>query len=195
MDDNKGLEQEVYVFELDEVLFPKRDYLVQVFYLFGSFYAFTENSTSANDIALFMTKVYDLHGEEQVFLATKTMFNIDDKYEENYHRLKANAQIPLPLILYPDIDILFTKLRKKKKDIAILTKGNPVEQLNKLSFIDWGAHHDLKKTLKVYFKDELSFKSIEPIEFIASNYAVLPEQIILVDKKTQIEKVLKKFIY
>lgn len=176
------LDKSLYLFELDDVLFPKRDYLLQVYYLFGSFYEFTEGSFRASDMAEFMKKIYDHHGEEAVFPAAKVMFDIDEKYEENFHRLRANAQLPLKLLLGQPIAGLLIKLIEQKKQIAILTKGNPVEQLNKLKFLDWGAAESIKQALKVYFVDELEFKSFVPIDYIASEYSLNTEDILFVDE-------------
>lgn len=176
-----ALDKDLYLFELDDVLFPKRDYILQVFYLFGSFYEYAEGDIKASEITQFMSKVYDIHGEDQAFLAAKTMFNIDDKYHDNYKRLMANAQLPVKLILFPEIDYLLKKLTDKKKKIAIFTKGNPVEQLNKLKYIDWSKHSNLKESLKVYFQDELVFRSINPLEFIAQDYGIDPSRIISIE--------------
>lgn len=164
------LDKDLYLFELDDVLFPRRDYIIQVYYLFSSFYEFTEGTVEANTMAQFMAKIYDLHGESEVYLATKTMFNIDDKYEENFHRLIANAQIPLKLELSLQVRDLLLDLTNSTKQIAILTKGNPTEQLNKLRFIDWGPFDKLKESLKVYFVDELEFRNLDPLAFIAKEY-------------------------
>jgi len=181
MKEIKPLDKELYLFELDNVLFPKRDYMVQVFYLFGSFYEFTVGSYKANDIAQFMSKIYDIHGEEQVFSTTKIMFNIDDQYEENYNRLIANAQLLLKLEFTPQIKSILSELKSLNKKIAILTKGNPVEQLNKVKFLDWGLLDSLKESLKIYFIDELAFQSIQPLEFIAQEYEIPVEQIAYID--------------
>lgn len=175
------LDQSLYLFELDDVLFSRRDYLLQVYYLFGSFYEFTEGTVKANDIAEFMKKVYDHHGEDAVFPATKVLFDIDDKYEANLQRLQANAQLPLKLILPEERADLLLRLTDQNKQIAILTKGNPVEQLNKLKFIDWGSADSIKHTLKVFFVDELEFKSFVPIDYIASEYSLPKEQICIID--------------
>lgn len=169
---NINLEKCLFLFEIDNVLIQKRDYLVQVYYLFGSFYEYTEGTHTANTIAQFMTKIYDVHGEDAVFSATKTMFNIDEKYEINYNRLLANAQIPIKLDLRDSTKQLLNKLIKGKKNIAILTKGNPIEQLNKIKFINWGDLSDIKNILKIYFKDELDFRGIEPIEFISKEFEI-----------------------
>lgn len=177
-----SLDKSLYLFELDNILFAKRDYLLQVYYLFGSFYEFSEGSVKANDIAEFMKKIYEHHGEDSVFAATKLMFSIDDKYEDNFNRLQANAQLPLKLMLFPEAEELLANLLNQGKQVAILTKGNPVEQLNKLKFMDWGSIHNIKNNLKVYFIDELEFKSFVPIDYIAEAYSLNSEDVLFVNE-------------
>lgn len=177
-----NLYKEVYLFEIDDILIERADYILQVYYLFGSFYEFTEGSPSANDIAQFMKKVRQYHGEDKVFDAAKEMFGIDEKYRENFERLQANAQIPLRINLKPDVEQLLVQLEEKGKKVAILTKGNPVEQLNKLRFIDWGKADSLRDKLKVYFEDELIFKKLNPITFIATELGVTVEDVLFLNK-------------
>lgn len=177
-----GFDKEVYAFELDDVLFPKQDYLLQVYYLFGSFYEFTEGTVKANDLALFMKKVFLIHGENEVFNATKEVFGIDEKYRENFERLRANAQIPLRLELFTDVRNFIINLLEKGKKVVILTKGNPVEQLNKLKFIDWGEDLIGKRdAIKIYFVDELRHRQMDPIEYLVDEYNVSREQVVLID--------------
>lgn len=173
-----AFDKELYLFEIDNVLIAKRDYFVQVFYLFGSFIEFNEATVNANEIATFMAKIYDLHGEEHVLLSTKVMFNLDDRYDDNYYRLVANAQLPLKLTIFPEIELNLQKLKELGKEIAILTKGNPVEQLNKLRFIEWGGLGSLKNSLKVFFADELAFRSLNSLDYIASEYNLKNDKII-----------------
>lgn len=170
--ENISYKKELYLFELDDILFKKRDYFVQVYYLFSSFYEYTEGTTKANEMAQFMAKIHDIHGAEHVFEATKTMYNIADKYEDNYNRLLANAQLPLKLELLPQIRKILTKLIDQKKTIAILTKGNPIEQLNKLKHLDLGEFNALRNTLKVYFADELHFRDLLPLVYIAQEFNI-----------------------
>ncbi|ERJ58272.1 hypothetical protein [Sphingobacterium paucimobilis] len=176
------LEKSLYLFEIDDVLFSTRDYLLQVYYLFGSFYEFTEGIAKANEMAEFMKKVHDHHGAEAVFPAAQVMFGIDGKYEENFNRLKANAQIPLKLLILEPVAQLLLQLEDKGKHIAILTKGNPVEQLNKLKFLDWGMADRVKEKLRVYFVDELEFKSFDPIDYIADEYHLPIDQVLRINE-------------
>lgn len=176
-----ALDKEVYAFELDDVLFPKQDYLLQVYYLFGSFYEFTEGTVKANDLANFMKKVYLYHGEEKVFDATKEVFGIDEKYGENLERLKANAQLPLRLELFTNVKAELKKLFDANKQVAILTKGNPVEQLNKLKFIDWDILTPYKEQIKIYFVDELLHQKIDIIPYLAQEFSVLEDSVLVLD--------------
>ncbi|TDQ82801.1 HAD family hydrolase [Sphingobacterium yanglingense] len=180
--DELSLDKSLYLFELDDVLFSKREYLLQVYYLFGSFYEFTEGTVKASEMAEFMKKVYDHHGEAAVFPATQTMYGIDSKYEDNFNRLIANAQIPLRLLVLEPVAKLLLRLVEGEKQIAVLTKGNPVEQLNKLRFIDWGEADKVKESLKVYFIDELEFKSFNPIDYIAEEYHLPKDQILIINE-------------
>lgn len=167
-----NFDKTLYVFELDDVLFPRKDYILQIYYLFASFFEFTEGTIKANELANFMKKVYEVHGEGAVFDAAKEVFGIDEKYRENLARLIANGQVPLRLNLFPEVEKTLLTLFQKGKQVAILTKGNPVEQLNKLKFIDWGSVNEFKNKLKIYFEDELTFTSLNPISYIAEVYDI-----------------------
>lgn len=175
-----AMDKQVYVFELDDVLFPRKDYILQVYYLFANFYEFTEGTVKSADMVQLMKKVYDIHGEDQVFPTLQALYGVQDKYVENFERLKANAQLPLRLELFQDVLIKLEELFSKGKNVAILTKGNPVEQLNKLKFLKWDSVEKYKDDIKIYFLDELHFRNINPVEFLAEEFHVAEEQICLV---------------
>lgn len=174
------LNKHVYAFELDDVLFPKQDYMLQVYYLFANFYEFSEGTFKANDLVGFFKKVYLIHGEDNVFDSAKEVFGIEEKYRENLERLKANAQLPLKLELFPDKSKLLAQLFASNKNVVILTKGNPVEQLNKIKFIDWGTLAEFSKDIKVYFVDELRYQDIQPIDYLVEEFAVSKDEIVIV---------------
>lgn len=179
--ENVGLDKSLYVFELDDVLFPKQDYLLQVYYLFGSFYEFTEGTVKANELAHLMKKVYLHHGEDQVFDAIKEIYHIEEKYRENLGRLQANAQLPLKLELFDNTKTLLQELFVQQKKVAILTKGNPVEQLNKLKFIDWKELSAYKDQIKIYFLDELLHQNIDVNAYFASDFGISVEDMLVIN--------------
>lgn len=175
--DKIPLDKDVYCFELDDVLYPKKDYLLQVYYLFANFIAFTEGLDSTQDMVEFMKKVYFHQSEDRVFPLTQETFGFDKKYRENFERLQVNAQLPLKLLLFEEVERLLLSLHHNRKKITILTKGNPVGQLNKLKHIDWGEFDNYKDSLKVYFIDELRFRNLEPIKYVAEDFGVPISQI------------------
>lgn len=171
------LDKEVYCFELDNVLYPEQDYMLQVYYLFAQFIEFSEGFPPANDLALFMKNVYANKGKDAVFSLASETFGFGVKYEENLQRLEANAQLPLKLVIFKEVDVFLHLLFEKGKKIAILTQGNPVEQLNKLKHIDWGRLEAYRNSLRVYFVDELVYRNYEPIDYIAEDYKVTKDRI------------------
>lgn len=175
--DDIPVDKTVYCFELDDVLYPKRDYLLQVYYLFAHFVAFSEGLSSTEEMTEFMKNTYMHQGEERVFPLLKETFGVKSTYEENFWRLQTNAQLPLKLLLFDETEKILLSLQQSKKKITILTKGNPAEQLNKLKHIDWGKFETYKNLLRVYFIDELKFRGIDPIDYIAQDYEVPVSQI------------------
>ncbi len=171
-------EKKVYVFELDDVVFPKKDYLLQVYYLFANFIEFTETVPAQADLVQFMKNHLEHQGENLLFEHAQQTFGFDQKYKENFERLHVNAILPLRLHLFDHINTLFRQLKAADKHVCILTKGNPLEQLNKVKFVDWGEYGD---DIKVYFKDELVFRGIDPLEFLANEFAVDTTAIQFVD--------------
>lgn len=147
-DDIKGV-----VFELDNVLFPEKDYDLQVFYLFANFLEYLEQFPPANDVVEFMSKRYEIHGSEGMFDEVQKTFGIDVKYKENLKLLFANAKLPLKLLLYKEILELLQELVINRKHIFILTRGEVKKQLNKITQTEWNG---LEKYLKVYFTEEFN---------------------------------------
>lgn len=174
---NISFDKSVYVFEIDDVLYSKRDYLLQVYYLFSNFVEFTEGRSLSNEMVAFMKKTFEAAGEEAVLPQTVAHFKLDEVYCENFERLKANAHLPLKLILEDDIKTLLLSLFEKGKKVGILTDGNPVEQLNKLKHVDWQELSNFLPSLKVFFIRELEFRNINPIDFLVEEYQVSADEI------------------
>lgn len=142
--------KEAFVFEMDDVLYPEKDYLYQVYYLFSSFLEYTEqiDSKEATD---YMVATYLEQGKDAVFGNLKNKFNLDEKYEVNFHRLNKTAKLPLKLLLYEDMLKLLQEIVVDRKKIFILTNGEPEQQLNKIKQTDWNG---LEPYLTCYFANE-----------------------------------------
>src|ERR1700744_4014435 len=94
--------KDAFIFELDNVLYPEKDYLYQVYYLFTAFLEYTEqiDAKAATD---FMVSAYQAGGSGTVFDALKKKLDLDEKYRFNFNHLNNTAKLPLPLLLYPDM--------------------------------------------------------------------------------------------
>lgn len=180
---NISFDKSVYVFEIDDVLYPKRDYLLQVYYLFSNFVEFTEGRPLAKEMVASMKKTFETAGEEAVLPQTIAHFELEETYRENFERLKTNAHLPLKLILKDNIKTLLLSLFEKEKKVGILTDGNPVEQLNKLKHVDWQELSKFLPSLKVFFIRELEFRNINPIDFLAGEYQASVDEIQVVTTK------------
>src|SRR5688500_13307239 len=88
-----------FIFELDNVLYPERDYLLQVYYLFANFIEFTETVPSSKELVSFMKTAYENHGSEGLFERASEVFGIDKKYKDNFEKLHYTARLPLKLVL------------------------------------------------------------------------------------------------
>ncbi|MBC7914980.1 MAG: HAD hydrolase-like protein [Pyrinomonadaceae bacterium] len=158
LDPNK----KAFIFELDNVLIPVKDYDLQVYYLFATFLEYQEAYPPAGDLVQFMKKVYENHGPDRIFDKVKEVYAFDEKYRENFERLSREARLPLKLLLYKNILSLLQDMVVDRKQIFIVTEGDPLQQLNKIKQTEW---HGLEEFLKVYFSDEILTKPNPEILF------------------------------
>ncbi|TDS15870.1 HAD family hydrolase [Sphingobacterium paludis] len=170
-------DRSVYMFEIDDVLIPKRDYLLQVYYLFANFVEYTEGRELSKELLGYLTMVFEAEGEDAVIPAALRQFELEDSYLENFERLRTNAHLPLKLFLREETKTTLLSLFAAGKKVGILTDGNPVEQLNKLKHIDWQDVSEYLPLLKVYFVKELTFRKLVPLDFIAQDYEVSPDDV------------------
>jgi len=169
-------DKKIVIFELDDVLFPEKDYLLQVYYLFAQFIEYTEQK-SARPIIEFMRAEYEDKGAERLFEKTAKQFGIDTKYEYNFDLLHHNARLPLKLLLYKNILEFMQELVLDRKQIFIVTAGKPEQQLNKIKQTEWNG---LEQYLTVYFTEELNQPKAEIFQNILSNNNLSVNQALVV---------------
>ncbi|MFD2162778.1 HAD hydrolase-like protein [Paradesertivirga mongoliensis] len=171
-------EKKAFIFELDDVLYPKKDYDLQVYYLFATFLEYQEAFPPANDLVAFMKKVYENHGPDRIFDKAREVYAFDEKYRENFQRLHSEAKLPLKLLLYKDVLSLLQDIVVDRKQIFIVTGGNPLQQLNKIKHTEW---HGLEQFLKVYFADEIGPKpNPEVLQHLMQENDLQPHDLLIV---------------
>jgi len=165
------------LFGLDDVLYPKKDYLLQVYYLFSEFMAYTEQIDSAQLIAFMQAEFFE-NGSTNIFEKTAAKFGIPDKYLGNFKLLHQNARLPLKLLLFQQVLSLLQSLVVDRKQVIILVDGDPAEQLNKIKQMEW---HGLEGYLKLYFSAEFKPKpSSASIDFIIESHQLTKGDMLLI---------------
>jgi len=170
--------KQAFIFELDDVLYPEKDYLFQVYYLFASLLEYTEliDAKTATDL---MVNTYTHKGKEFVFDSLKTELNIDEKFRQNLNYLLLTAKLPLKLLLYKNVLSLLQDIVIDRKKIFIVTNGNPEQQLNKIKQTEW---HGLEQYLVCYFANETAPKpEADSIDLLISEHNLQRREIIMIE--------------
>jgi FMN phosphatase YigB (HAD superfamily) len=147
---------DAFFFELDNVLYPEKDYLLQVYYLFAQFIEYGEQ-IDGQGIVQFMEKTYLEEGTDGIFEKTAIQFGLDSKYKVNFDLLQQNARLPLKLLLFAPVLKLMQEIIESGKKLFLLTEGDPLKQLNKIKQVEWNG---VEQHLVVYFAEELSSAGI-----------------------------------
>lgn len=143
-----------FVFELDNVLYPEKDYMFQVYYLFAAMIEYTE-LWDAKAMVTLMTDTYQQQGHTAVFNMLKRKFGVDEKYRANLEEMLITSKLPLKLLLFQKMLELLQQIVVDRKKIFIVTNGNPQQQLNKIKQTEWNG---LEPYLTCYFADEINAK-------------------------------------
>jgi len=143
-------EKQFFVFELDNVIYPEKDYLLQVYYLFAQFIEYGEQ-LSATEVLKYMQETYLEQGEDDIFAKTAAKFNIPEKYRVNFEMLLHSVRLPLKLLIFDEVLAFLQAIVLERKQIFLFVRGNPAGQLNKIKQTDWNG---LEKYLTVFFTEE-----------------------------------------
>ena len=170
--------KKAFIFELDNVLYPEKDYLFQVYYLFAGLLEYTA-LIDAGIITDLMVSAYNEYGKAAVFDRLKEKLNIDEKHRKNLDELLLTARLPLKLLLYKKMLNLLQDIVVDRKKIFIVTNGDPVQQLNKIKQVEW---HGLENYLVAYFAEETMAKP-EPdvIHTLLKDHDLLRKDILMIE--------------
>lgn len=146
--------KKAFIFELDDVLYPAKDYYYQVYYLFAALLEYTElfDAKKATDL---MVQTYNAEGPAVVFDRLCEKFHVNELYRGRFNELLNTARLPLKLLLFKNMLTLLQDIVVERNKIFIVTNGDPRQQLNKIKQTEWNG---LERYLTVYFADEIAPK-------------------------------------
>lgn len=182
-------EKKAFILGLDNVLYPEKDYLLQVYYLFAEFMEYSEQ-INAKAVLTFMQGEFASHGDVNIFEKTAAKFHIPERYQTNFQLLHQNARLPLKLLLYQQVLSFLQEVVVERKEIYLLIDGDPAQQLNKIKQTEWNG---LEQYLKVYFSAEFEAKpSSESLEFILKQHNLNKEEILLLGSTNEDQEYAQK---
>jgi FMN phosphatase YigB (HAD superfamily) len=171
-----------FILELDDVLYPEKDYLFQVYYLFAGLLEYTE-LIDAQAVTQFMVNTYNTAGKAHVFDKLKEKFSVEEKYRRNFEELLLTASLPLKLLLYKNMLNLLQELVVDRKKVFIVTNGNPQQQLNKIRQMEWNG---LESYLVVYFADETKPKPApDAILALMQDHAITDNELLMIGSSAE----------
>jgi len=170
--------KKAFIFELDDVLYPEKDYLFQVYYIFANLLEYTE-FIDAKETTNLMINTYTTEGKDAVFDRLKETLKIDEKFRTNLNDLLITVKLPLKLLVYKNILNLLQEIVIDRKKVFIVTNGNPAQQLNKIKQTEW---HGLEPYLTAYFAEE-TFAKPEPdvINLLIKDHELQRREILMIE--------------
>jgi len=125
-----------FIFELDNVLYPEKDYLFQVYYLFAALLEYTEliDAKMATDTLI---NAYNMKGKHLAFDRLKEKFNLSERFRYSLNNLLLTAKLPLKLLIYQNMLNLLQEIVIDRKKVFIVTNGSTEQQLNKIKQTEW----------------------------------------------------------
>lgn len=142
--------KKAFIFELDDVLYPAKDYYYQIYYLFANLLEYTELNSASQTTDL-MIDTYTKKGEGEVFDTIVSELSVEERYRKNLEIMLLTARLPLKLLLYKNMLTFIQEVVLDRKQLFIVTNGNSQMQLNKMRQTEW---HGLEKYLTCYFTEE-----------------------------------------
>lgn len=177
-----------FIFDLDNTLYPEKDYLYQIYYMIGQFIEYQE-TFDHDKITKFLIDEFEQNGRKNLFNKLIERFGLSEEYMENFLRLMRTGRLPLRLMLYKEIEILLNELVDLDKKIFILTNGNPEQQYNKIIQIDWNG---LQQYIKCYFANEINPKPApDAMLKIIEEHELNKEEIIFIGDSVEDEECAK----
>lgn len=169
--------KQAFIFELDDVIYPEKDYLFQVYYLFTSVLEYTDllDAKAATQV---MVDAYLAGDKDRAFDILQQKYNVDEKYRANYENLLLTVKLPLKLLIYKSVLDMMQEIVVDRKKIFIVTNGDPAQQLNKIKQTEW---HGLEAYLTCYFTAETKPKpATDSIELLMADHNLQRKDIVMV---------------
>ncbi len=138
------------ILEFDQVIYPEKDYVLQVYYLFASFLSYTEQM-DAEELVKWMQEEYEKNGGDAMYEKTAAHFGINPTYAVHFERLFYTARLPLKLLMFQKVQQFLKEMLYEGKSVLLWVRGNRGIALNKLNQLEWNG---LQHHVRIYFEED-----------------------------------------
>ena len=118
--------KKAFIFELDNVLYPEKDYLFQVYYIFAGLLEYT-TLAGAGTITDALVSAYLDRGKTFAFDGLKEKLGVDEKYGVKLQELMVVAKLPLKLLLFKKCAFVVTGYSSRQEAIVHRYKRRPAD--------------------------------------------------------------------
>lgn len=126
----------LYLIDLDDTLYFEKDYLYPAYYEISN-YINEKYNYNINDIYQFLISEFEINGRKNLFDKLNSKFKIPTIEFNKYLKILRNLKLNNRLNLIDKSYLLLKKIIKENKNYIIVTNGNIIQQMNKVSLIDW----------------------------------------------------------
>jgi phosphoglycolate phosphatase-like HAD superfamily hydrolase len=205
METSKALNFQNYdtiIFDLDGTLYPEINYLTPAFKAISEAFE-AKYAVNALEIEQFLIRTFEKEGRSMLFnkcfnhfLKTENDAENDENTEGGYfydmpiaHYLDIlrTVKIAQKIALFPYVYRLIPQLVAEKKQIFVLTNGNPKQQRNKIAHLDW---QNLDKHITFVFANEFAPKPSPTVfsDFLEPNFHLKTKKTLFIgDAETDAE--------
>lgn len=194
------------IFDLDDTLYPEIDYLKPAFKAIGKAFE-AKYAINALEIEQFLIQTFEKKGRSMLFNKCFNHFLKTENQGENEAENRQNTEggyfeknmikdcllilrtvdIKEKIPLFPHVYDLIPQLLAEKKQIFVLTNGNPQQQRNKIAHLDW---QNLDTHITFVFANEFAPKPSPSVfsDFLEPNFPIKTKKTLFVgDAETDAE--------
>lgn len=145
----------LFVFDLDDTIYREEDYLLQGYDAVSRHLSEKTGCGSSDYIFDRLVTLFREQGRHKLFDTLLEELDCDKSLVASCVDVLRTFRVKKKLEMCPEVAGLLQELKGRNKKVYILTNGNPVQQRNKISNINWGNMTGYPVTV---FADELSPK-------------------------------------
>jgi len=145
----------LFIFDLDNTIYNEEDYLFQAYVAICESFGKKVTGLDKKDLLRIIMDIYRKEGREKLFDKFLLKAGMDINYLNECLEILRTFHPVRRMKMHQKAENILSTLIKKNKKIFVLTNGNPVQQRNKIRYINWKGRDE---KITFVFADEIEPK-------------------------------------